>query len=81
MKCSRCQQENPPQAKFCLEYGAAVDAPRPPLRSSAETGAEIEALRRSLSEALKEQAARGRRHRRDRIATHRDPSAKGRSRY
>jgi hypothetical protein len=23
MKCARCQQENPPQAKFCLECGAA----------------------------------------------------------
>ena len=57
MKCSRCQQENPPQAKFCLECGAAVAATRPPSRSSAETGAEIEALRRSLNEALEQQAA------------------------
>ena len=24
MKCSRCQHENPPQAKFCLECGARV---------------------------------------------------------
>jgi len=22
MKCPRCQQDNPPQAKFCLECGA-----------------------------------------------------------
>lgn len=24
MKCTRCQKENPPQAKFCLECGAAL---------------------------------------------------------
>jgi len=24
MKCPRCQQENPPQAKFCLECGAST---------------------------------------------------------
>jgi ribosomal protein L40E len=24
MNCPRCQQENPPQAKFCLECGIAV---------------------------------------------------------
>ena len=24
MKCSRCQQENPPQAKFCLECAAPL---------------------------------------------------------
>jgi class 3 adenylate cyclase/tetratricopeptide (TPR) repeat protein len=24
MKCTRCQQENPPQAKFCLECGTAL---------------------------------------------------------
>src|SRR4029450_4193028 len=27
MKCPRCQQENPPQAKFCLECAAPL-APR-----------------------------------------------------
>src|SRR5262249_2154358 len=26
MKCPRCQQENPPQAKFCLECGARLAA-------------------------------------------------------
>src|SRR5687767_4079950 len=57
MNCPRCQQENPPQAKFCLECGAALGATRPPLRSSQETGAEIEGLRRSLSEALDTQTA------------------------
>jgi hypothetical protein len=24
MKCARCQQENPPQAKFCLECGTPI---------------------------------------------------------
>jgi hypothetical protein len=27
MRCSRCQHENPPQAKFCLECGAPFAVP------------------------------------------------------
>src|SRR5262245_46866061 len=26
MKCPRCQQENPPQAKFCFECGTPISA-------------------------------------------------------
>src|SRR6266545_5025775 len=32
MKCPRCQQENPPQAKFCLECATPVSAPGSPPR-------------------------------------------------
>jgi Double zinc ribbon/GAF domain len=57
MKCPRCQQDNPSDAKFCLECGASVDEAPPQLRSSAELKAEIESLRRSLVEALEQQTA------------------------
>jgi hypothetical protein len=57
MKCSRCQQENPPQAKFCLECAAPINEATPAPSSSAQTKAEIESLRRSLSEALEQQTA------------------------
>jgi GAF domain-containing protein len=57
MKCPRCQQENPPRAKFCLECGVPVDGIIPGRRSSADSTAEIEGLRRSLSEALEQQTA------------------------
>jgi len=57
MKCPRCQQDNPPHAKFCLECGASVDEAPPQLRSSADLMAEIESLRRSLGEALEQQTA------------------------
>jgi hypothetical protein len=57
MKCPRCQQENPPQAKFCLECGAPINRATPAPGSSAEAKAEIEGLRRSLSEALEQQTA------------------------
>ena len=33
MKCPRCQLENPPQAKFCLECGARVALTCPKCRS------------------------------------------------
>jgi hypothetical protein len=29
MKCPRCQQENPPRAKFCVECAAPVGGPGP----------------------------------------------------
>ena len=38
MKCTRCQQENPPQAKFCLGCGIALAI------KSAKCGTEIPAL-------------------------------------
>jgi GAF domain-containing protein len=51
MKCPRCQQENPPQAKFCLECGAPVDGAAPSPKSYADLKGENEELRRSLGEA------------------------------
>jgi GAF domain-containing protein len=57
MKCPRCQQENPPQAKFCLECAAPIDGTAQPSTSSADLSAEIEALRHSLNEALEQQTA------------------------
>jgi hypothetical protein len=52
MKCARCQQENPPRAKFCLECGAELEA-RPGLPTE---GASAD-LQRALREALDQQAA------------------------
>jgi GAF domain-containing protein len=57
MKCPRCQQENPPQAKFCVECGAPVDGGAPLARSHADLQSEIEALRTSLSDSRERQAA------------------------
>jgi two-component system, NtrC family, sensor kinase len=55
MKCPRCQQQNPPQAKFCLECGIALVGADPTthLTRSERT----DELRRSLKEALDQQAA------------------------
>ena len=53
MKCPRCQQENPPQAKFCLECGTPFklrDQSVPPAASYA-------ALQLALTEALEQQTA------------------------
>ena len=41
MKCPRCQHENPPQAKFCLECGARVALACPKCRSELPTGAKF----------------------------------------
>jgi double zinc ribbon protein len=41
MKCSRCQHENPPQAKFCLECGARVALTCPKCRSELPAGAKF----------------------------------------
>jgi signal transduction histidine kinase len=57
MKCPRCQQENPSQAKFCLECGAPVGGPAPISKLYADLRAENEALRRSLDETLEQQRA------------------------
>ncbi len=64
MKCSRCQQENPSHAEFCLKCGAPVNGLAPIPKSYADikhenerlTG-ENEGLRRSLHEAIEQQTA------------------------
>jgi hypothetical protein len=53
MKCPRCQQENPTQAKFCLECGASIKAPH----ESAPLAASSADLQRALGHALGQQAA------------------------
>jgi Double zinc ribbon len=56
MKCPRCQQENPPQAKFCLECGGSFKAaPRSGLPAALPAD-----LQRALSDALEQQAATAR---------------------
>jgi len=53
MQCPRCQQDNPPPAKFCLECGT-------PLKSSNESGppgASYELLQLALSEGLERENA------------------------
>jgi signal transduction histidine kinase len=57
MKCPRCQQDNPPQAKFCLECGVPVEEATSSSRSHSELKAEVEGLRRSLRESLDQQTA------------------------
>jgi hypothetical protein len=55
MKCPRCQQENPPQAKFCLECATPITPSgrsEPQSKSSTDTD-----LQRALSEAREHQAA------------------------
>src|SRR5262245_2298696 len=53
MKCPRCQQENPSQAKFCLECGT------PSGQGDRHEGAaaSYSALQQALSEALEQQTA------------------------
>src|SRR5262245_30051612 len=41
MKCPRCQHENPPQAKFCLECGARVALACPKCRSELPASAKF----------------------------------------
>src|SRR5207237_6380532 len=41
MKCPRCQHENPPQAKFCLECGARVTLTCTKCRSELPAGAKF----------------------------------------
>src|SRR5262245_40002916 len=57
MQCPRCQQENPPQANFCLECGAPLRDAIGTEGSYAELRAEIGALRRSLGESHEQQTA------------------------
>ena len=53
MKCSRCQQDNPPHAKFCLECGRRLqDTHRSEPRDVSYAD-----LRRDLADAWEQQAA------------------------
>src|SRR5215475_9411869 len=45
MTCPRCQQDNLPHAKFCLECGTPVDAAASIQRSYAEVSSEIDRLK------------------------------------
>ena len=56
MKCPRCEQENPPQAKFCLECGTPL-AGAPQAKPYADLEAENASLRRSVTTALEQQTA------------------------
>src|SRR5262245_61998332 len=59
MKCPRCQQDNPPEQKFCGECGTplleAFEASQ--ARAPADLTDENEGLRRSLAEAHERQTA------------------------
>jgi len=57
MKCSRCQQENPPQAMFCLRCGAPLDATAAIGGFYAELQVENERLQRAVAEASEQQTA------------------------
>jgi GAF domain-containing protein/anti-sigma regulatory factor (Ser/Thr protein kinase) len=57
MKCPRCQQENPPQAKFCLGCGAPLDATAAIGGFYAELHVEHERLQRAVAEASEQQTA------------------------
>jgi hypothetical protein len=57
MKCPRCQQQNPPQAKFCLECAGPLKGASPVTRSHADLKAEVESLRQALTESLEQQTA------------------------
>jgi hypothetical protein len=50
MQCPRCPQENPPQAKFCLDCGASFDGPH----ESGRPATSYADLQRALSEALEQ---------------------------
>ena len=56
MKCPRCQHENPPQAKFCLECGARVALTCTKCRSELPAGAKfcLECGERVASQAAAE---------------------------
>src|SRR5262249_5824841 len=57
MTCSRCQQDSPAHARFCLACGAPVQGLGQISESYGDLKAEVERLRRSLGEALERQAA------------------------
>jgi hypothetical protein len=53
MRCPRCQQANPPQAKFCLECGTPFGR----TNASGYPAASSEDQQRALTEALGQQVA------------------------
>jgi signal transduction histidine kinase len=57
MQCPRCQQENPPQARFCLECGAPVHETTSTPKPYADLNGEVERLSRTVTESLEQQAA------------------------
>ena len=57
MTCPWCQHENLPTMEFCGECGAPLERIDRTPRSYADLNAEVESLRRSLSEALEQQTA------------------------
>ena len=57
MQCPRCQHQNPPPAKFCLECGTPVTEAASLARRYTDLKDENESLRRSLSGALEQQTA------------------------
>src|SRR5215831_14264683 len=57
MKCPRCQQEQSTAMKFCGECGTSLREATPVAWSDATRQAEVESLRRSLTEALEQQTA------------------------
>ena len=57
MKCTRCQQDNPSHAKFCIECGTPLTVITG--QSSADQQTDIGRLRRELSEAHAQQTATG----------------------
>jgi hypothetical protein len=58
MKCPRCQQENPPRAKFCLECAGPLKGARVVTRTHADDlKVEVERLRQALTESLEQQTA------------------------
>ena len=54
MHCSRCQHQNAPTMKFCGECGSPLGSTAP---SYPDLKAEVEGLRRALSEGLEREAA------------------------
>jgi GAF domain-containing protein len=57
MKCPRCQQQNSTEASFCLNCGTPLKGASPTAGSYADLKAEIESLRRALSEAFERETA------------------------
>ena len=53
MRCSRCQQENPAESKFCGECGTSLQR----LEGSAQPAPSYADVQRSLTEALEQQTA------------------------
>src|SRR4029453_12313101 len=53
MRCPRCQQDNPPHAKFCLECGT----PFTPTHETAPRGQSYADLQDALTESLEQQTA------------------------